>query len=147
QVKTAVLFAGIYADGATSVFEKIKTRDHSEIALAKFGADLAVDDLTVTLQGRPKLTGQRLRVPSDISSAAFFLAAALLREGSEVRIEGVGLSPTRAELLAVLRSMGASIEIEPVPSDGGEPPGSLTVRGGRPLAGGVIEGATTAGVI
>ncbi|MEZ5392414.1 MAG: 3-phosphoshikimate 1-carboxyvinyltransferase [Bryobacterales bacterium] len=112
QVKTAVLFGGMYADGETSVTEKVKTRDHSEIALAKFGANIKVEGLRVTLEGRPRLIGQNLRVPSDISSAAFFLAAALLKEGSELRIEGVGLNPTRAELLDVLRGMGAAIEIE-----------------------------------
>ena len=147
QVKTAVLFGGLYAGGTTTVTEKVKTRDHSEIALAKLGADLSVDGLKVSLRGRPKLIGQSVRVPSDISSAAFFLAAALLREGSELRIEGVGLNPTRAELLDVLRAMGAAIEVEPDPSDGGEPTGALTVRGRAQLKGGVIEGATTAGVI
>ena len=147
QVKTAVLFGGIYADGTTKVRETIKTRDHSEIALAKLGAELRVDGLEVTLQGRPRLMARNVRVPSDISSAAFFLAAALLHEGSELRIEGVGLNPTRAELLNVLSGMGAAIEIEPDPEDGGELTGSLTVRGGAKLAGGVIEGATTAGVI
>jgi 3-phosphoshikimate 1-carboxyvinyltransferase len=147
QVKTAVLFAGIYAGGKTSVLETVKTRDHSEIALAKLGADITIDGLKVTLRGRPKLTARQVRVPSDISSAAFFLAAALLAEGSELRIEGVGLNPTRAELLKVLRGMGAAIEVESDPDDGGERTGALTVRGGAALAGGVIEGATTAGVI
>ena len=147
QIKTAVLFAGIYAEGTTSVTEKIKTRDHSEIALAKFGANVKVDGLTIALRGRPTLTGQNLRVPSDISSAAFFLAAALLREGSELRIEGVGLNPTRTEVLTVLRAMGAAIDVEPDPADGGEPTGSLALRGGRALAGGVIDGAAAAGVI
>ena len=147
QVKTAVLFGGMYAEGTTTVTEKIKTRNHSEIALAKFGAKISVDGLKVSIEGKPRMTGHTLRVPSDISSAAFFLAAALLMEGSELRIEGVGLNPTRAELLDVLRGMGAAIEVEPDPDDGGEPTGALTVRGGAALEGGVIEGATTAGVI
>jgi 3-phosphoshikimate 1-carboxyvinyltransferase len=147
QVKSAVLFAGVYADGVTSVTEKIKTRDHSEIALAKLGADLSVDGLRVTLRGRPRLMAQDVRVPSDISSAAFFLAAALLLEGSELRIEGVGLNPTRAGLLDVLRGMGAAIAVEPGADGGGELTGALTVRGGAKLTGGAIEGAATAGAI
>ncbi len=147
QVKTAVLFGGLYAEGVTTVREKVRTRDHSEIALRALGADLTVDGLNVTLRGRPRLAARDVRIPSDISSAAFFLAAALLRDGSELCIEGVGLNPTRAELLEVLRGMGAAIEVEPDPDDGGEPTGTLRVRGAAPLAGGVIEGAAVAGVI
>ncbi len=151
QVKTAVLFAGLFADGETSVREKVQTRDHSERALEALGASVRSEGLTVRLKGRPHLTGRSLRVPSDLSSAAFFIAAALLLPGSEVRIEGVGLNRTRTALLDVLLEMDANIEIRPEASDG-EPIGTLVVRGPESasspvIRGGVIEKATTAGVI
>src|SRR5262249_16663452 len=78
QVKTCVLFAGLFADGETSVTEPVRSRDHTEIALTEFGAELTVNRQTITVKGRPRLTGRDLVVPSDLSSAAFFLAAALL---------------------------------------------------------------------
>lgn len=152
QVKTCVLFAGMFAEGTTSVTEPLKTRNHSEIALAHFGAEVAVDGLRVSIAGGPKLEARKLRVPSDLSSAAFFIGAALMLPGSELRIEGLGLNPTRTALLDVLREMGAALKAEPDADDGGEPTGTLIVRGPASaeapiLRGGVIEGATTAGVI
>ncbi len=152
QVKTAVLFAGMFANGRTTVHEPLPTRNHSEIALRKFGADLQVDGLSISIAGGTRLRGQRLRVPGDLSSAAFFIAAALLLPGSHVTLEGVGLNPTRTALLDVLRGMGADLKIARGSASGGEPAGDIEVRsaaGGTepPLAGGVIEGATTAGVI
>ena len=152
QVKTAVLFAGMFADGRTTVHEPLPTRNHSEIALREFGADLQVDGLSISIAGRARLRGQRLRVPADLSSAAFFIAAGLLLPGSHVTLEGVGLNPTRAALLDVLRSMGADLKIARGSASSGEPVGDIEVRsaadGTEPLlAGGVIEGATTAGVI
>ena len=152
QVKTAVLFAGMFAGGRTTVHEPLPTRNHSEIALREFGADLQVDGLSISIAGRARLRGQRLRVPADLSSAAFFIAAGLLLPGSHVTLEGVGLNPTRAALLDVLRSMGADLKIARGSASSGEPVGDIEVRsaaaGTEPLlAGGVIEGATTAGVI
>jgi 3-phosphoshikimate 1-carboxyvinyltransferase len=150
QVKSAVLFAGLFAAGITSVTEPLATRNHSEIALRELGAEVHVDGLRVGIVGRPRLTGRRLEVPSDISGAAFFLAAGLLRPGSDLIIEGVGLNPTRTALLDVLRSMGARIEITRSEMRNGEPVGDLSVQGpsaGAALEGGVIEGETTAGVI
>ena len=152
QVKTAVLFAGMFANGRTTVHEPLPTRNHSEIALRKFGADLQVDGLSISIAGGTRLRGQRLRVPADLSSAAFFLVAGLLLPGSHLTLEGVGLNPTRATLLDVLRGMGADLKIARGSASGGEPVGDIEVRcaaGGTepPLAGGVIEGATTAGVI
>ena len=91
QVKTAVLFAGMFAGGRTTVHEPLPTRNHSEIALREFGADLQVDRLSISIAGGTRLRGQRLRVPGDLSSAAFFIAAALLLPGSHVTLEGVGL--------------------------------------------------------
>ena len=152
QVKTAVLFAGMYAQGWTAVREPLPTRDHSEIALSGFGADVEVEGNEIRILGRPTLTGLNLTVPGDISSAAFFIAAALLLPGSELTIEGIGLNPTRASLLDVLRAMGADIEILDRRDEHGEPVGEILVRGpesaqGASLIGGVIQGAMTAAVI
>ena len=146
QVKTAVLFAGLFADGTTTAVEPMETRNHSEIALRQFGAQVSVDRGAVSVEGGPRLVGQNLRVPSDLSSAAFFVAAALLLPASELRIEGVGLNPTRTALLDVLNEMGARIEIRHDALDG-EPTGTLVVRGGVELRGGEIAGSVTAGVI
>lgn len=149
QVKSAVLLAGLFAPGTTTVTEPVATRNHSEIALRELGATVKVDGLRVAIEGRPRLQGRRLEVPSDISGAAFFLVAGLLRPGSDLTIENVGLNPTRTALLDVLRSMGASVEVTRSEVRGGEPVGDLRVR--RPadaaLEGGVIAGETTAGVI
>lgn len=152
QVKTAVLFAGLYAGGVTVVREPLRTRNHSELALREFGVEIETNGLEVRLRGRPRLRGQNLSVPSDLSSAAFFIGAALLLPGSDVTLEGVGLNPTRTTLLDVLRGMGARIEIVASSNQGGETTGDLHVEGpktgGEPvLAGGRIEGAVTAGVI
>ncbi len=147
QVKSAVLLAGLHAAGTTTVVEPVRTRDHTEIALRRLGADVRVDGRAVSLTGRPRLEARAIRIPSDISSAVFFLAAALLLRGSELRIERVGLNPTRAAVLSVLRRMGARIEVHSHPDECGEAVGSLAVRGAGRLAGGVISGATTAGVI
>ena len=152
QVKTCTMFAGLYAAGETTVTESVLTRNHSELALRRFGAEITSDGLTVRLQGGQRLQGQTLPVPSDISSAAFFIAAALLLPGSKLRIEGVGLNPTRAELLTLLQSMGAKIEVVDVQDADGEAIGTLLVKGpssaGEPvIRGGRIDGALTAGVI
>ncbi len=152
QVKTAVLFAGLYADGTTTVREPLPTRDHSEIALREFGAEVRADSGTITVAGRPRLVGRTLRVPADLSSAAFFIAAALLLPGSRLILENVGLNPTRAALLDVLREMGADIAVRAGRSQAGEAVGDIEVRGPGDgntgaLRGGVIEGAMTAAVI
>ncbi len=150
QVKTAVLFAGLFAEGTTSVTEPVATRNHSEIALRELGADIKVDGLRVVVQGRPRMKGRRLEVASDVSGAAFFLVAGLLLPGSDLTIEGVGLNPTRTALLDVLRSMGAEIEVTRSEERNGEIVGDLRVRRpsrGPAVEGGVIAGETTAGVI
>ena len=146
QVKTAVLFAGLFADGVTTAVEPAPTRNHSEIALRRFGADVTVRDGAVAVAGNPRLTAQTLRVPADLSSAAFFIAAALLLPGSELRIEGVGLNPTRAAVLDVLQQMGGHIAVQRG-ADEGEPAGAVEVRGGGRLRGGEIAGAVTAAAI
>ncbi len=147
QVKSCVLLAGLFAHGETVVVEPLETRNHTEVALRRLGADLRVDGREITLRGPARLSASEMRIPSDLSSAVFFLAAALMLPGSDLRIRGVGLNPTRTAVLTVLRSMGARIEVDRGPDEGGEPVGTLRVRGGAPLDGGEIGGAVTAGVI
>src|SRR5688572_22873180 len=111
QVKSCVLLAGLYAPGTTSVRELIRTRDHSELALQEFGADVTTRKGTVSLEGRPRLRGRELTVPGDLSSAAFFMVAASIVPGSEVVLEDVGLNPTRAEIVDFLAKMDANIQV------------------------------------
>jgi 3-phosphoshikimate 1-carboxyvinyltransferase len=146
QVKTCVLFAGLYAEGVTTVIEPVRTRDHTEIALREFGAEVRVEGRRISVRGRARLAGRDLRAPGDLSSAAFFLAAALLVPGSELVIEDVGLNPTRAALLDFLVSQGAAIRILRLEQAAGEPVGDVLVRHSQ-LSGGVIEGALTAALI
>jgi 3-phosphoshikimate 1-carboxyvinyltransferase len=146
QVKSCVLFAGLYADGRTTVHEPLRTRDHSELALREFGADVEVDRLSISITGRPKLQGRELRVPGDLSSAAFFLVAALIVPESALTIQGVGLNPTRSALLDFLAEMGAQIKILDVSSTGGELIGDVLIRNSR-IRGGVLEKARTAALI
>lgn len=146
QVKTCVLFAGLYADGSTTVTEPIRSRDHTEIALREFGADIAVERQKITIAGRPKLEGRELVVPSDLSSAAFFLVAALLVPGSHLSIQGVGLNPTRSALLDFLVGMGARVRVPNLESQNGELIGDLEVEYSE-LRGGIIDGGLTAALI
>jgi 3-phosphoshikimate 1-carboxyvinyltransferase len=150
QVKTCVLFAGLFAEGTTSVSEPVASRDHTEIALREFGADLSAgitnDQRRITLTGRPHLTGRELMAPSDLSSAAFFIVAALLVPGSQLTIRGVGLNPTRSALLDFLTGMGARILIPALESRNGELIGDIVVQHSD-LKGGTVEGALTAALI
>jgi 3-phosphoshikimate 1-carboxyvinyltransferase len=146
QVKTCVLFAGLYAEGETTVREPVRSRDHTEIALREFGADLRVQAKTIALAGRPTLTGRDLVVPSDLSSAAFFIVAALLLPGSRLAIRGVGLNLTRSTLLDFLAGMGASIRITEIESRNGELAGELLVSSSR-VRGGIIDNETAAALI
>ncbi|MCW5963374.1 MAG: 3-phosphoshikimate 1-carboxyvinyltransferase [Bryobacterales bacterium] len=143
QVKSCVLLAGLFANGETVVEERIRTRDHTEVALREFGADISVIGKTIRVRGGNILQGRELMVPSDLSSAAFFLSAALLVPGSSLQIAGVGLNPTRTALLDFLVSMGANIRILNLSQVNGEMVGDLLVRYG-PLRGGVIEKDLTA---
>ena len=146
QVKTAILFAGLYAAGDTVVEEPVPTRDHTEIALRQFGAEVAARRRAVCLTpGRP-LRACQARIPSDLSSAAYFLAACLLVPGSELFLEGIGLNPTRSALLDVLAGMGATLRILEVREESGEMVGDLAVRHSA-LEGGIIQGETTAALI
>ncbi len=146
QVKSCVLLAGLFASGETIVHEKVRTRDHTEIALQEFGADIEVVGKTVRLKGGAKLTGRELVVPGDLSSACFFLVAALLMKEADLVIHGVGLNPTRSSLLDFLVGMGAQIRVVNVQQIGGELIGDLRVKSSK-VQGGVIEGALTAALI
>lgn len=110
QIKSSVLLAGLYAKGKTSLTEPAKSRDHSERMLRAFGADLTQDGLTVTISPDPILVGQKIQVPGDISSAAYWIAAASISPGSEIIIENVNVNPTRDGILRVAKEMGADIE-------------------------------------
>jgi 3-phosphoshikimate 1-carboxyvinyltransferase len=146
QVKTCVLFAGLYADGTTTVREPAPTRDHTELALREFGANIDVRPRVISVEGGARLTGRELRVPGDLSSAAFFLVAALLLPGSELAICGVGLNPTRSALLDFLASIGAGVKTPEVFQTSGELVGNIVIRHNR-VRGGVLEGAMTAALI
>src|SRR5580658_2326290 len=146
QVKTCVLFAGLFTKGETVVVEPVRSRDHTEIALREFGADLTVARGVITLQGRPQLTGRDVVVPSDLSSASFFIVAALLVPGSHLTIHGVGLNPTRSALLDLLVGMGAKIRIPQLESQNGEVIGDIVVEYSE-LRGGTVSGAITAALI
>jgi 3-phosphoshikimate 1-carboxyvinyltransferase len=111
QVKASVLFAGLYGDGATTYSEPVKSRDHSERMLKAFGADVKVNGNSVTIYPVQKLLPQDITVVGDISSAAFFIAAALIVPGSSLTIKNVGVNPTRSGLIDVLKSMGADISL------------------------------------
>ena len=139
QVKSCVLLAGMYADGVTSVTEPFLSRNHSEIMLRSFGADIRSEGTTVSIRPEPDLLAQDITVPGDISSAAFFIAAGLLTPGSEILLKNVGINPTRAEILKVCQDMGADITL--LNADySGEPAADILVRTSS-LKGTVIQGA------
>ncbi len=146
QIKTAVLFAGLFAEGITTVEEELKTRDHTELALAELGAEITVRGSAVQVSGRRPLRGKEFRVPGDLSSAAFFLVAALLVPQSNLHLENVGLNPTRAALLDLLVGWGADVRVSNVESLAGELIGDLHVSGG-PVEGGAIGPELVPGLI
>ncbi len=127
QVKSCILLAGLYADSPTSVKEPYLSRNHTEVMLQKFGAYVTSEGTTITVMPEPKLYAQKIEVPGDISSAAYFIAAALIVPGSEVLIEHVGINPTRDGLLRVCKAMGADITILNK-NHSGEPTADLLVR-------------------
>ncbi|MBD2633872.1 3-phosphoshikimate 1-carboxyvinyltransferase [Limnothrix sp. FACHB-881] len=142
QVKSCILLAGLMTEGQTTVSEPALSRDHSERMLRAFGAEVIVDPDTIsaTVVGPAKLHGQRVIVPGDISSAAFWLVAAAIVPGSDLTIENVGINPTRTGILDVLHQMGANITLENERDAAGEPVADLRVRYG-PLNGCEISGA------
>lgn len=127
QVKSSILLAGLYADGETSVTEPALSRNHSEIMLSYFGADVTSIGNTATIKPEPKLIGQKINVPGDISSAAYFIAAALLVPDAELLIKNVGINPTRDGILRVALEMGADITLLNENNDG-EPTADLLVK-------------------
>jgi len=128
QVKSAILLAGLYADGETEVTEHHLSRDHSERMLRYFGADIETFADGVKVRGGVELTGRDITVPGDISSAAFFIVAALIVPGSELLIKGVGVNPTRTGIIDILTAMGGSIELLNCREISGEPVADLLVR-------------------
>ena len=137
QVKTAVLFAGLIAEGETGVEEPVPTRNHTEIALEQMGAAITRTNGTISVRGPARLHSLKAQVPGDLSSAAFFVAAALLTPGSDLVIRNVGLNPTRTAVLTILNHMEANIHQENIWVSNGELVGDLRVRS-NPLTGGEI---------
>jgi 3-phosphoshikimate 1-carboxyvinyltransferase len=146
QVKTCLLFAGLYADGTTRVEEPIQTRDHGELALQAFGAKIDRQMREVSIRGGQKLDGIDATVPGDISSATFFLCAAALFPGSQLAVPGLLLNPTRARLLDVLIGLGVQVTMANLEEHHGELVGALEVRGGA-LKGARITAGDTAALI
>jgi 3-phosphoshikimate 1-carboxyvinyltransferase len=146
QVKSAVLLAGLFADGVTSVSEAARTRDHTEIALGEFGAEVRRAPRRVSVCGRPRLAARPLAIPGDLSSAMFFLAATLILPESNLLLRGVGLNPTRAAVLDFLAAMGAQVRPAQVSEQHGELVGDLLARSSG-LTGGVICGDAPARMI
>lgn len=140
QVKSCVLLAGLYADGPVSVTEPALSRNHTELMLSSFGASVTSFGTTATILPDPHLVGQKVSVPGDISSAAYFICAALMVPGSEVLIRNVGINPTRDGILRVVRAMGADIEYRNIREQAGEKTADLQVRYTKDLHGTVIEG-------
>lgn len=128
QVKSAILLAGLYAEGETRVTEPYISRNHSEIMLSYFGANIRTEDTTAILLPEPILEGQKIAVPGDISSAAYFIAAGLLVPGSEILLKNVGINPTRDGILRVAKEMGGNIELLNINTDNGEPTADLLVK-------------------
>src|SRR5208282_1841350 len=161
QVKSAVLLAGLFAPGTTAVIEPIRTRDHTEIALGEFGASVRRNGSRIEIAGGPRLLAREIAVPGDLSSAVFFLAAALILPGSKLMLLGVGLNPTRSAVLDFLARMGAAVRVARVEQRSGELVGDLEIsspggagRGDEehrlksvPLRGGKIAGADVARMI
>ena len=131
QVKSAILFAGLNAEGRTTVIETSKSRDHTERLFNGFGVPVTTNaDLSVALDGPARFTGGSITIPGDVSSAAYFVAAAMLLPESKLTIEDVGLNPTRAAFLSVMSSWGADISTTNLQTERNEPHGTILVRGG-----------------
>jgi 3-phosphoshikimate 1-carboxyvinyltransferase len=129
QVKSALLLAGLYADGRTCVTEPAPTRDHTERMLEAFGCAVEKKGRTVCVGGNPRLRATAIEIPADISSAAFFLVGAAMTPGSDLTLERVGINPTRTGVIEILRLMGANLEMENERLAGGEPVADIRVRG------------------
>lgn len=139
QIKSAILFAGLYAGGVTSVMEPSRSRDHTERMMKAFGADIEITGLKVSVKGAPKLLSQDIEVSGDISSAAFFMVGASIVKGSKITLKSVGLNPTRAGIIEILKRMGARITIDNRRESAFEPLGDITVESAN------LRGITIAG--
>ena len=146
QVKSALLFAGLFAAGETHVEEPVRTRDHGELALRAFGAELKHSGNRASISGGQRLRAIEARIPGDLSSAAFFLCAAALFPGSKLTITALLMNPTRARLLDILTAMGLRISITQLEELHGELQGTVQVEGGT-LKGATIAGADTPALI
>ncbi len=131
QVKTAVILAGLYAEGETVIHEIEKSRDHTELLLGAMGADISVDGLDITVKSGKALTACDVAVPGDISSAAFFMVLGLILPSSQLTIKNVGINPTRTGIIDVLKNMGADLKIENEKIIAGEPVGDITVTSSK----------------
>ena len=140
QVKSAILLAGLYAEGVTTVEEPYMSRNHTELMLSRFGAGIEIEGCKVSLQGSPVLQGIQINIPGDISAAAFFMVAAVLIPGSELLLKNVGVNPTRTGIIDVLNTMGAEIELKNKRDWGGEPVADIMIRGGNRLKGTSFSG-------
>ena len=147
QVKSALLLAGLYAEGRTSVLEPVRTRNHTELMLTAMGAQVTIDDLRVTVSKTERLHPLDIEVPGDFSAAAFWLVAAGLVDGSEVRIRNAGVNPTRTAFVEVLRSCGFALVIEGTRSVGGEPVADLTAGAAAELRPTSVDGGLVAEMI
>lgn len=146
QVKSCVLFAGLFADGETVVEEPIRTRDHGELALRAFGAEVEHHGNVARIRGAQPLTALEAHVPGDLSSAAFFLCAAAIFPGSQISLPGILMNPTRARLLDILIQMGLKITVSQIEQQHGELVGAIEAQGAA-WKGGTITGADTAALI
>jgi 3-phosphoshikimate 1-carboxyvinyltransferase len=146
QVKSAILLAGLYADDVTTVRESVSTRDHTELALREFGAEVDCGRGIVRLHPRPRLTARKLAVPGDLSTGIFLIGATLILPGSSLMLHQVGLNPTRARVLDFLVSIGAAIRVPSLQARDGELAGTVSVAHSR-LEGGTISGALVAEMI
>ena len=146
QVKSAILLAGLYAEGETTVVERLPTRDHTEVALEQMGADIGRHERTIAVRGRARLLGKKLYVPGDLSSAAFFVVAGLLVPQSNLTLHNVGLNPTRTALLDLLVPMGGRLKVVNLEMLNGELLGDLHVGSSHP-AGGEIPPELVPGLI
>lgn len=140
QVKSAILLAGLYADGVTKVTEPYLSRNHSEIMLNFFGANVTTENTTISIEPEPVLEGRKVVVPGDISSAAYFIVAGLITPDSEILIKNVGINPTRDGIIQVCKAMGGNIEILNENDTNGEPTADILVKYSK-LHGTTIEGA------
>jgi 3-phosphoshikimate 1-carboxyvinyltransferase len=147
QVKTAVLFAGLGADGITTLHESVRTRDHSEHALRAFGAELERGRDSISIRGGQKLKAVDATVPGDLSSAAFFLCAALLFPDSQIVFDEVGMNPSRSTLLDVLAGMGLKVTVLDLAEKHGEMVGTIQVNGPAEIKGAEITGTLPALII